>query len=194
MLDEPLGALDLKLRKEMQYEVKTLQKALGITFVFVTHDHEEALTMSDTVVVMNIVVIQQVGSPEDIYNEPVNAFVADFIGESNIVNGIMKEDGIIEIFGRVYECVDKGFANNEKVDVVVRPEDIKLLQPTEKTVNGEVTSCIFKGVHYEICVMTEGFEWVIQNTKNFKPGEHVSINVDPFDIHIMRKMPEEAGA
>ncbi|NLL06523.1 MAG: ABC transporter ATP-binding protein [Clostridiaceae bacterium] len=192
LLDEPLGALDLKLRQEMQYELKTLQRELGITFVYVTHDQEEALTMSDTVVVMNNGVIQQMGTPEDIYNEPVNAFVADFIGESNIIKGIMKRDGLIEIFGRVYECVDKGFAIDEKVDVVVRPEDIKLLAPTEKTVNGEVTSCIFKGVHYETCVMTEGFEWVIQNTKNFKLGEKVGINVAPFDIHIMKKM-EETG-
>jgi len=193
LLDEPLGALDLKLRQEMQYELKTLQKELGITFVYVTHDQEEALTMSDTVVVMNNGVIQQKGTPEDIYNEPVNAFVADFIGESNIIDGIMRQDGVIEILGRVYECVDKGFGTNEKVDVVVRPEDIKLLEPSENKLNGQVTSCIFKGVHYETCVVTEGFEWVIHNTKNFKPGEQVSINVDPFDIHIMKKMVEEAG-
>lgn len=193
LLDEPLGALDLKLRQEMQYELKTLQKELGITFVYVTHDQEEALTMSDTVVVMNNGIIQQMGKPEDIYNEPVNAFVADFIGESNIINGIMKQDRVIEILDHVYECVDKGFTMNEKVDVVVRPEDIKLLEPSETTLNGEVTSCIFKGVHYETCVMTKDFEWVIHNTKNFKPGEQVSIKVEPFDIHIMKKMVEEAG-
>jgi len=193
LLDEPLGALDLKLRQEMQYELKTLQKELGITFVYVTHDQEEALTMSDTVVVMNNGVIQQKGTPEDIYNEPVNAFVADFIGESNIVEGIMRQDGVVEIFGRVYECVDKGFAVNEKVDVVIRPEDIKLLEPSENKINGQITSCIFKGVHYETCVMTDGFEWVIHNTKSFTPGENVSINVDPFDIHIMKKMEKEAG-
>jgi len=134
----------LKLRQEMQYELKTLQKELGITFVYVTHDQEEALTMSDTVVVMNNGVIQQKGTPEDIYNEPVNAFVADFIGESNIVEGIMRQDGVVEIFGRVYECVDKGFAVNEKVDVVIRPEDIKLLEPSENKINGQVTSCILK--------------------------------------------------
>jgi len=193
LLDEPLGALDLKLRQEMQYELKTLQKELGITFVYVTHDQEEALTMSDTVVVMNNGVIQQMGKPEDIYNEPVNAFVADFIGESNIITGIMKQDRVIEIFGHVYDCVDKGYSINETVDVVVRPEDIILLEPSEKALNGEVTSCIFKGVHYETCVITEGFEWVIHNTKNFKPGEKVSINVTPFDIHIMKKMVEEGA-
>ena len=192
LLDEPLGALDLKLRQEMQYELKTLQKELGITFVYVTHDQEEALTMSDTVVVMNNGIIQQMGSPEDIYNEPVNAFVADFIGESNIMSGIMKRDKVIEFFGTVYECVDKGFGINEEVDVVIRPEDILLQGPSEDKVNGQVTDCIFKGVHYETIVMTDNFEWVIHNTKNFTPGDTVSINVDPFDIHIMKKMPMEA--
>ncbi len=190
LLDEPLGALDLKLRQEMQYELKTLQKELGITFVYVTHDQEEALTMSDTVVVMNNGVIQQMGTPEDIYNEPVNAFVADFIGESNIVDGIMKQDKEIWMFGFSYPCVDKGFGANEQVDVVIRPEDISLLPEQQGKINGVVTDCIFKGVHYETCVVTEGFEWVVQNTKQFHPGEKVSINVDPFDIHIMKKMPK----
>lgn len=192
LLDEPLGALDLKLRQEMQYELKTLQKELGITFVYVTHDQEEALTMSDTVVVMNNGVIQQMGSPEDIYNEPVNAFVADFIGESNIVTGIMKQDCVIEVLGHVFDCVDKGFAVNEQVDMVVRPEDIELLQPSDNTLNGKVTSCIFKGVHYETCVVTKDFEWVVHDTKSFKADEQVSINVDPFNIHIMKKM-EDGG-
>lgn len=190
LLDEPLGALDLKLRQEMQYELKTLQQELGITFVYVTHDQEEALTMSDTVVVLNNGVIQQMGTPEDIYNEPVNAFVADFIGESNIFDGIMREDKLVDIFEQSLECVDIGFEKNEAIDVVIRPEDVILKNPTEGTLVGTVTDCIFKGVHYETCVDTFGSEWVIHNTKSYVEGEKVSIHIDPFDIHIMKKMQE----
>lgn len=187
LLDEPLSSLDLKLRQEMQYELKTLQRELGITFVYVTHDQEEALTMSDTVVVMNNGIIQQMGSPEDIYNEPINAFVADFIGESNIYSGIMKEDRVLELFGHTIECVDAGFSKNEEIDVVIRPEDITLKSEEEGELVGVVTSSIFKGVHYETCIETYGEEWVIHNTKNYEIGEKKSIHIDPFDIHIMRK-------
>jgi len=194
LLDEPLSSLDLKLRQEMQYELKTLQQELGITFVYVTHDQEEALTMSDTVVVMNNGIIQQLGKPEAVYNEPINAFVADFIGESNIYDGVMKRDKVLELFGHMFECVDTGFEENEIVDVVIRPEDVRLsrisskesLNETELLV-GKVTDCIFKGVHYETCIDTYGYEWVVQNTKNFTPGEYVNIEVDPYDIHIMKK-------
>jgi len=193
LLDEPLSSLDLKLRQEMQYELKTLQQELGITFVYVTHDQEEALTMSDTVVVMNNGIIQQLGKPEAVYNEPINAFVADFIGESNIYDGVMKRDKVLELFGHMFECVDTGFEENEIVDVVIRPEDVRLsrisskesLNETELLV-GKVTDCIFKGVHYETCIDTYGYEWVVQNTKNFTPGEYVNIEVDPYDIHIMK--------
>lgn len=187
LLDEPLSALDLKLRQEMQYELKTLQQELGITFVYVTHDQEEALTMSDTVVVMNDGIIQQMGTPEDIYNEPINAFVADFIGESNIFDGMMKEDKVLELFDHIFECVDTGFNKNENIDVVIRPEDIILKPEAEGKLNGVVTGCIFKGVHYETLVETFGSEWVIQNTKSFTIGDKVSIHIDPYDIHIMRK-------
>jgi len=197
LLDEPLSSLDLKLRQEMQYELKTLQRELGITFIYVTHDQEEALTMSDTVVVMNNGTIQQMGKPEAIYNEPVNAFVADFIGESNIYEGTMKQDKELELFGHMFECVDTGFAENESVDVVIRPEDVRLYKILSKESErdggilvGQVTDCIFKGVHYETCVDTYGYEWVVQNTKNFIPGEHVNIEVDPYDIHIMKKQSE----
>ena len=188
LLDEPLSSLDLKLRQDMQYELKTLQKELGITFVFVTHDQEEALTMSDTVVVMNDGVIQQMGTPEEIYNEPINAFVADFIGESNIFDGIMIDDKRLKLFEHEFECVDVGFDKNEEIDVVIRPEDIDLSEPKEGNLVGEVTDCIFKGVHYETCVETFGLEWVIHNTKSYKEGEKVSINIDPFEIHIMKKI------
>lgn len=191
LLDEPLSALDLKLRQEMQYELKTLQKNLGITFVYVTHDQEEALTMSDTVVVMHNGVIQQMGTPEEIYNEPVNAFVADFIGESNIFEGVMVEDKVLKLFNHIFECVDTGFNKNQLIDVVIRPEDIQLKKAQEGALNGLVTNCIFKGVHYETCVETFGKEWVIQNTKSFKAGEAVSIHVDPFDIHIMKQVCHE---
>lgn len=211
LLDEPLGALDLKLRQEMQYELKSLQQDLGITFVYVTHDQEEALTMSDTVVVMNNGIIQQLGTPEDIYNEPVNAFVADFIGESNIFEGVMKEDRSLELFGHRLECVDTGFERDELIDVVIRPEDLIVEQTaSEKGIDqssekdgsgdlstgklvGTVTDCIFKGVHYETCIDTYGHEWVIHNTKSFTPGEQVTISVDPFDIHIMKKPTETSG-
>ena len=194
LLDEPLSSLDLKLRKEMQYELKTLQQNLGITFIYVTHDQEEALTMSDTVVVMNNGIIQQMGRPESVYNEPVNAFVADFIGESNIYDGVMKRDKVVEVFGHTFECVDTGFEEDELIDVVIRPEDVSLSRmPSKGAITsgellvGKVTDCIFKGVHYETCIDTFGHEWVVQNTKNFTPGEYVNIEVDPFDIHIMKK-------
>lgn len=187
LLDEPLSSLDLKLRQEMQYELKTLQQQLGITFVYVTHDQEEALTMSDTVIVMRDGEILQQGTPEDIYNEPINAFVADFIGESNIFDGIMKQDRVLQLFEHIFECVDIGFGQNEPIDVVIRPEDVKLGKATDTSLNGVVTGCIFKGVHYETCVETNGYEWVIHDTKNFNEGDLVSITVDPFDIHIMKK-------
>jgi len=194
LLDEPLSSLDLKLRQEMQYELKTLQQKLGITFIYVTHDQEEALTMSDTVVVMNNGIIQQMGTPEAVYNEPINAFVADFIGESNIYDGLMKRDKEVELFGHILECVDTGFEYDEKIDIVIRPEDISLYRVSEEEalkeselLIGEVTDCIFKGVHYETCINTFGHEWVVHNTKNFAPGEYVKIEVDPFDIHIMKK-------
>jgi len=190
LLDEPLSSLDLKLRQEMQYELKSLQQDLGITFVYVTHDQEEALTMSDTVVVMNNGIIQQLGSPEAIYNEPINAFVADFIGESNIFNGVMKADRVLELFGHVFECVDAGFEKDEQIELVIRPEDIVLGKPDKDKLNGLVTGCIFKGVHYETCVETSGQEWVIHNTKSFNEGDRVSLSIEPSDIHIMKKMKE----
>ena len=164
LLDEPLGALDLKLRKEMQIELKNMQKRVGITFIYVTHDQEEALTMSDTVVVMDKGIIQQIGTPVDIYNEPKNAFVAKFIGESNIVDGIMHEDFVVEFAGRAFECVDKGFDKNEKVDVVIRPEDLEITTTDEGMITGIVTSVTFKGVHYEIMVQDGDIEWMIHST------------------------------
>ena len=192
LLDEPLGALDLKLRQDMQYELIRLKNELGITFIYVTHDQEEALTMSDTIVVMNQGYIQQMGSPEQIYNEPENAFVADFIGESNIVPGLMIHDELVEIFGARFACVDKGFGNNKPVDVVIRPEDIDLLKPEEGTLQGIVTHLIFKGVHYEMEVTTpEGFEWLVHSTDMFPVGQQVGIHVDPFDIQIMNKPASE---
>ena len=188
LLDEPLGALDLKLRKEMQLELKRIQQQLEITFVYVTHDQEEALTMSDTVVVMQDGVIQQVGSPQDIYNEPQNAFVADFIGESNIYDGIMLQDCLVKFAGVTLPCVDKGFRRNQPVDLVIRPEDIKFVDPAETDLTGTVTSVIFKGVHYEMEVMVNDLLWVVHSTVAKQVGETVGLAVDPFDIHIMEKM------
>ena len=188
LLDEPLGALDLKLRKEMQLELKKIQKRLGITFIFVTHDQEEALTMSDTIVVMNKGVIQQMGTPEDIYNEPANAFVADFIGESNIIDGIVLEDFKVKFANTLFECVDKGFNQNEKIDVVVRPEDIELTTKEKGMISGNVTSITFKGVHYEIEVLSEGINWLIHTTKNSAVGNTVGLIIDPESIHLMRKV------
>ena len=192
LLDEPLGALDLKLRQDMQYELIRLKNELGITFIYVTHDQEEALTMSDTVVVMNQGYNQQMGTPEQIYNEPENAFVADFIGESNIVPGIMLRDELVEIFGARFACVDKGFGNNKPVDVVIRPEDIDLVDPSEGTLVGTCTHLIFKGVHYEMEVTTpDGFEWLVHSTDMCPVGKQVGIKVDPFDIQIMNKPASE---
>lgn len=192
LLDEPLGALDLKLRQSMQYELIRLKEELGITFVYVTHDQEEALTMSDTIVVMNQGYIQQMGSPEQIYNEPENAFVADFIGESNIVPGTMIRDELVEIFGARFACVDKGFGNNKPVDVVIRPEDIDLVKPEDGTLQGVVTHLIFKGVHYEMEVTTpDGFEWLVHSTDMFPVGRQVGIHVEPFEIQIMNKPASE---
>lgn len=191
LLDEPLGALDLKLRKDMQYELIRLKNELGITFIYVTHDQEEALTMSDTIVVMNQGYIQQIGTPEDIYNEPQNAFVADFIGESNIINAIMIEDKLVEILGAKFRCVDTGFGRNKPVDVVIRPEDIDLVSPEEGTITGRVTSLIFKGVHYEMEVMANGFSWMVHSTDMVPVGEEVGIHVNPFDIQIMNKPESE---
>ncbi len=191
LLDEPLGALDLKLRQDMQYELMRLKEELGITFVYVTHDQEEALTMSDTVVVMNQGYIQQMGSPEDIYNEPENAFVADFIGDSNILDGIMIEDRLVEILGVRFDCVDTGFGRNRPVDVVIRPEDVVLKEPGVGNLDGEVTSVIFKGVHYEMDVMAAGYEWLVHSTFCYPVGTKVSISVIPFNIQIMNKPESE---
>ncbi|MCI5809433.1 MAG: spermidine/putrescine ABC transporter ATP-binding protein [Oscillospiraceae bacterium] len=190
LLDEPLGALDLKLRKEMQIELKRIQKSTGITFIYVTHDQEEALTMSDTVVVMNNGDIQQIGTPEDIYNEPKNAFVADFIGESNIIDGIMLRDCFVEFAGTQFECVDKGFAPNEPVDVVVRPEDVKVVGEGEGQLSGMVESVTFKGVHFEMSVTVYGQEWLIHSTQSQEVGSVIEIRLNPEDIHIMKKMEE----
>ena len=187
LLDEPLGALDLRLRKDMQNELKRIQQAMGITFIYVTHDQEEALSMSDTIVVMDKGRIQQIGKPEDIYNEPKNAFVADFIGESNILDGVMLEDFKVRFFGRVFECVDKGFAPNEPVDVVIRPEDIDIVSADEGHLCGTVTSVTFKGVHYDTIVDFKGFKWLIQTTDFCPEGSHIGIRLNPEDIHIMHK-------
>ena len=187
LLDEPLGALDLKLRKDMQNELKGIQQRLGITFVYVTHDQEEALSMSDTVVVMDNGKIQQIGTPLDIYNEPENAFVADFIGESNIIDGIMLEDFKVSIAGKPFECLDKGFGNNEPVDVVIRPEDVDVVAIEKGMISGEVTSVTFKGVHFEIIVDIDGFKWMIQTT-DFEPvGAKIGLYIEPDAIHIMKK-------
>lgn len=188
LLDEPLGALDLKLRKEMQLELKNIQKKLGITFIFVTHDQEEALTMSDTIVVMNKGVIQQMGTPEDIYNEPSNAFVADFIGESNILNGVMIKDNLVKFCDKEFECVDKGFNAMEYIDVVIRPEDIKIVPLEEGMLKGKVKSVIFKGVHYEMEVESKDMTWLVHNTKFAKVGENIGLDIYPDDIHIMKKV------
>ncbi len=190
LLDEPLGALDLKLRKEMQIELKKIHKRLGITFIYVTHDQEEALTMSDTVVVMNHGEIQQIGTPEDIYNEPVNAFVADFIGESNIIDGIMHADYFVEIGGVVFECEDAGFGTDKLVDVVIRPEDIKVVAPCKEAIVGVVKDVIFKGVHFEILVETDNFLWKIHSTKSQQIGARIGMTLQPNDIHIMHKLRE----
>ena len=191
LLDEPLGALDLKLRQDMQYELIRLKNELGITFIYVTHDQEEALTMSDTIVVMNQGYIQQIGTPEMIYNEPENAFVADFIGDSNIIDAVMIRDELVQILGAKFACVDKGFGENTPVDVVIRPEDVELVAPDQGTIQGEVTHIIFKGVHYEMEVMANGFEWLVQSTKMFPVGTKVGIHVDPFNIQIMNKPASE---
>jgi len=191
LLDEPLGALDLKLRQDMQYELIRLKNELGITFIYVTHDQEEALTMSDTIVVMNQGYIQQIGTPEMIYNEPENAFVADFIGDSNIIASTMIQDELVEILGARFACVDKGFGNNKPVDVVIRPEDVELVRPGEGTINGVVSHLIFKGVHYEMEVMANGFEWLVHSTSLFPVGTEVGIKVDPFNIQIMNKPESE---
>ncbi len=187
LLDEPLAALDLKLRKDMQKELKKIQRQLGITFVFVTHDQEEALTMSDRVVVMDGGKIQQVGTPQDIYNEPENAFVADFIGESNIVDGVMLRDYYVEFSGARFTCLDKGFAENEAVDVVVRPEDVDIVSPEKGMLTGIVTSVAFLGVHYEIIVDIGGFKWMIQTTDEHFVGDNVGLYIEPDAIHIMKK-------
>ena len=193
LLDEPLGALDLKLRKDMQTELRKIQQALELTFVYVTHDQEEALTMSDTVVVMNAGHIQQIGSPTDIYNEPKNAFVADFIGESNIVNGCMPEDCLVEFSGKRFECVDKGFDKNEMVDVVIRPEDVRVIPAESAKLTGVVESVVFKGVHYEMTVDCIDHKWLIHSTKAEPVGSTIGMTVDPFDIHIMKKSKEEGA-
>ena len=191
LLDEPLGALDLKLRQDMQYELIRLKNELGITFVYVTHDQEEALTMSDTIVVMNQGYIQQIGTPEDIYNEPQNAFVADFIGDSNILPATMVEDKVVKILGAVWNCVDVGFGHNKPVDAVIRPEDIDLVAPGEGVINGVVTNLIFKGVHYEMEVLANNYELLVHSTDMFPVGTEVGVKVDPFDIQIMKKPESE---
>ncbi len=187
LLDEPLGALDLKLRKDMQNELKSIQQAIGITFIYVTHDQEEALSMSDTVVVIADGEIQQIGTPTDIYNEPKNAFVADFIGESNILDGVMLEDKRVRIAGHTFDCLDGGFEKNEPVDVVIRPEDVDVV-PTEKgMLTGQVTSVTFKGVHYEIIVDIKGFKWMIQTTDYVAPDAYIGLYIEPDAIHVMKK-------
>ena len=187
LLDEPLGALDLKMRQGMQYELIRLKEELGITFVYVTHDQEEALTMSDTIVVMNQGYIQQIGTPEDIYNEPQNAFVADFIGDSNIVDGVMHRDFLVSFSGVQFPCVDRGFAREQSVQVVVRPEDIEVVSPVEGQLVGVVNDVIFKGVHFEMHVECEGREWLIHSTRACTPGETIGMRIGPNEIHIMAR-------
>ena len=187
LLDEPLGALDLRLRKDMQIELKRIQQQMGITFIYVTHDQEEALTMSDTIVVMDKGCIQQIGTPEDIYNEPKNAFVADFIGESNILDGIMRADGVVEIFNRKFQCLDKGFLPDEPVDVVIRPEDVDIVPEDQGQLKGTVTSVTFKGVHYDTIVDFRGFKWLIQTTDFSPVGSRIGVKIDPDGFHIMKK-------
>ena len=187
LLDEPLAALDLKLRKDMQIELKRIQQQVGITFIYVTHDQEEALTMSDTIVVMDKGSIQQIGTPEDNYNEPKNAFVADFIGESNIIDGIMPEDNVVQMYGRRFPCLDGGFAPNEAVDVVIRPEDIDIVPVEQGQLTGTVTSVTFKGMQYDIIVDFRGFKWLIQTTDHCPEGARIGIKIDPDGIHVMKK-------
>ena len=187
LLDEPLGALDLRLRKDMQNELKRIQQQMGITFIYVTHDQEEALTMSDTVVVMNKGRIQQIGTPEDIYNEPKNAFVADFIGESNILNGTMVRDNVVKMYGKEFPCVDGGFAPNEPVDVVIRPEDIDIVPVEQGQLAGTVTNVTFKGMQYDIIVDFRGFKWLIQTTDHSPVGARIGVKIDPDGFHIMKK-------
>ena len=187
LLDEPLAALDLKLRKDMQIELKRIQQQVGITFIYVTHDQEEALTMSDTIVVMDKGSIQQIGTPEDIYNEPKNAFVADFIGESNIIDGIMPEDNVVQMYGRRFPCLDGGFAPNEAVDVVIRPEDIDIVPVEQGQLTGTVTSVTFKGMQYDIIVDFKGFKWLIQTTDHCPEGARIGIKIDPDGINVMKK-------
>lgn len=191
LLDEPLAALDLKLRQDMQYELIRLKNELGITFVYVTHDQQEALTMSDHIVVMNQGYIQQQGNPESIYNEPENAFVADFIGDSNLFPAVFVHDELVTIDGVPFPCVDKGFGTNRPVDIVIRPEDIEFREPGKGTVTGVVTDIIFKGVHYEMCIDVAGREWVAHNTKPHLVGEKVGLWVDPFNIQVMKKPESE---
>ena len=187
LLDEPLGALDLRLRKDMQNELKRIQQQMGITFIYVTHDQEEALTMSDTVVVMDKGRIQQIGTPEDIYNEPKNAFVADFIGESNILNGVMVRDKVVKMYGKEFPCVDGGFAENEPVDVVIRPEDIDIVPVEQGQLVGTVTNVTFKGMQYDIIVDFRGFKWLIQTTDHSPVGARIGVKIDPDGFHIMKK-------
>ena len=187
LLDEPLAALDLKLRKDMQLELKNMQRELGITFIYVTHDQEEALSMSDTVVVMKEGTIQQIGTPTDIYNEPKNAYVADFSGESNIISGVMKKDCLVNFCGEDFECVDKGFDENEPVDVVIRPEDFYIVDGKNAKITGTVESVTFKGVHYEIIIEGDGVKWMVHDTAFFPVGQEVGLIIKPFDIHIMKK-------
>ncbi len=189
LLDEPLGALDLKLRKDMQIELKRIQQQVGITFIYVTHDQEEALTMSDTIVVMDKGSIQQIGTPEDIYNEPKNAFVADFIGESNIIDGLMVRDHLVQMYGRQFPCLDGGFAENEPVDVVIRPEDIDIVPVEQGQLTGTVTNVTFKGMQYDIIVDFRGFKWLIQTTDHSPVGARIGIKIDPDGIHVMKKSP-----
>ena len=191
LLDEPLGALDLKLRREMQVELKKIQQQMGITFIYVTHDQEEALTMSDTVVVLNQGYIQQIGTPVDIYNEPTNAFVADFIGESNIIDGVMIRARLVRILGAEFVCVDEGFGENMPVDVVIRPEDVVLTPPSQGELKGVVTDIIFKGVHYEMHVMANGYEWLVHSTVSTPIGAEVGLSVEPSNIQIMNKPESE---
>ncbi len=187
LLDEPLGALDLKLRKDMQVELKRIQRELGITFIFVTHDQEEALTLSDRIIVLNQGVIQQIGTPVDIYNEPINSFVADFIGESNIIEGIMHKDYDVSFSGRHFHCVDEDFYPDEAVDVVIRPEDVEIVPEDRGQLRGEVTSCIFMGVHYEVLVKTQEESYLVHTTIERRPGDRVGLFIEPENIHIMRK-------
>ena len=187
LLDEPLGALDLKLRKDMQIELKRIQQQVGITFIYVTHDQEVALTMSDTIVVMDKGTIQQIGTPEDIYNEPKNAFVADFIGESNIIDGVMVQDKLVQMYGRQFPCLDGGFSENEPVDVVIRPEDIDIVPVEQGQLTGTVTNVTFKGMQYDIIVDFRGFKWLIQTTDHSPVGARIGIKIDPDGIHVMKK-------